>query len=146
MVSCHLSFRGSELKYQQEVREEMSALENALAAVKHDYSLLRMEFERTVASNEQAAPVAKELRVTVDSLQKTITQHKSETSRYKTRAHKAEQQLAKVSRGVGSPGQRVLLWALIQLQEDKEKEVKEKVADKDVTSDPGKGETVEPGK
>ena len=74
----------------------MNALETALAAVKHDYSLLRMEFERTVASNEQAAPIAKELRLTVDSLQKTITQHKSEVNRYKTRAHKAEQQLNKV--------------------------------------------------
>ena len=90
--------RGAEIKYQQEVREEMAALETALAAAKHDYSLLRMEFERTVASNEQAAPIAKELRVTVDSLQKSIAQHKSEVNRYKTRAHKAEQQLAKVRR------------------------------------------------
>lgn len=84
------------MKYQQEVREEMAALENAFAAVKHDYSLLRIEFERTVASNEQAAPIAKELRVTVDSLQKSVTQLKSEVGRYKTRAHKAEQQLARV--------------------------------------------------
>ncbi len=88
--------RAEEVKYQLEVREEMTVLESALAAVKRDYEVLRMEYERTVASNEQAGPVAKELRVTVDSLQKTISQHKSEVSRYKTRAHKAEQQLAKV--------------------------------------------------
>ena len=79
-----------------EVREEMTLLENALSAVQHEYQVLRMDFERTVASNEQAAPIAKELRVTVDSLQKTISQHKSEVNRYKARAHKAEQQLAKV--------------------------------------------------
>lgn len=88
--------RAEEVKYQVEVREEMAGLEGALATVKRDYELLRMEYERMLASNEQAGPVAKELRVTVDSLQKSISQHKSEVGRYKTRAHKAEQQLAKV--------------------------------------------------
>ena len=85
------------MKYQGEVREEMAGLEAALATVKRDYELLRIEYERTVASNEQAGPVAKELRLTVDSLQKSISQHKSEVARYKTRTHKAEQQLTKVS-------------------------------------------------
>ena len=75
----------------------MTLLENALAAVKRDYEVLRIEFERNVASNEQAGPIAKELRVTVESLQKTISQLKSEVNRYKVRAHKAEQQIAKVS-------------------------------------------------
>lgn len=84
------------MKYQLEVREEMVVLEGALSALKRDYEVLRIEFERTLASNEQAGPIAKELQVTVDSLQKTISQHKSEVSRYKTRAHKAEQQLVKV--------------------------------------------------
>ena len=79
-----------------EVREEMAGLEGALAAVKHDYELLRMEYERMMASNEQAGPIAAELRVTVDSLQKSISQHKSEANRYKTRMHKAEQQVTKV--------------------------------------------------
>ncbi len=80
------------------MREEMALLENALAVVKCDYevAVLRIEFERTVASNEQVGPIAKELRVSVESLQKTISQHKSEVNRYKVRAHKAEQQLAKV--------------------------------------------------
>ena len=85
------------MKYQMEVREEMAGLEGALAALKRDYELLRIEFERMVASNEQAGPIAKELRVTVESLQKTISQHKSEVSRYKARAHKAEQQVIKVT-------------------------------------------------
>ena len=56
-------FRGEENKYQLEVREEMGQLETALLATKRDYELLRIEFERTVASNEQAAPIAKELQV-----------------------------------------------------------------------------------
>lgn len=41
-------------------------------------------------------PPSRELQVTVDSLQKTIQQMKSEVQRYKTRAHKAEQGVAKV--------------------------------------------------
>ena len=41
----------------------MGQLEAALLAAKRDYELLRIEFERTVASNEQAAPIAKELQV-----------------------------------------------------------------------------------
>ncbi len=49
-----------------------------------------------MVSNEQAAPRARELQVTVDSLQKALTQSKAETARYKTRAHKAEQELTKV--------------------------------------------------
>ena len=41
----------------------MTQLETALLATKRDYEVLRIEFERTVASNEQAAPIAKELQV-----------------------------------------------------------------------------------
>ena len=41
----------------------MVQLETALLATKRDYELLRIEFERTVVSNEQAAPIAKELQV-----------------------------------------------------------------------------------
>ncbi len=74
----------------------MSVLETALASVKRDYELLRVEYERMIASNEQAGPVAKELRLTVDSLQKSINQHKSEVSRCKAKSHKLEQQLTKV--------------------------------------------------
>ena len=46
----------------------MGQLEAALLAAKRDYELLRIEFERTVASNEQAAPIAKELQVRIVKL------------------------------------------------------------------------------
>ena len=62
--------RGEEVKYQVEVREEMAQLETALGSTKRDYEMLRIEFEKTVASNEQAAPIAKELQV-VKSLVRT---------------------------------------------------------------------------
>lgn len=83
--------RTEEAKYSKEVREEMSRLEVLLAATKRDYELLRIEHEKTISSNEQATPIAKELKATVDILQKTIQQLKAEANRYKTRAHKAEQ-------------------------------------------------------
>ena len=41
----------------------MGQLEAALLTTKRDYELLRIEFERMVASNEQAAPIARELQV-----------------------------------------------------------------------------------
>ena len=92
----------------------MSRLEVLLAATKRDYELLRIEHEKTISSNEQATPIAKlvrlsifpksltdlvtrELKATVDILQKTIQQLKAEANRYKTRAHKAEQGNIKVS-------------------------------------------------
>ena len=61
-ICCLLSsfVRGEENKDQL---EEMRQLGNALLATKRDYELLRIEFERAVASNEQAAPIAKELKV-----------------------------------------------------------------------------------
>ncbi|KAL5473016.1 hypothetical protein EMCRGX_G027456 [Ephydatia muelleri] len=83
--------RTEEAKYSKEVRDDMSRLEGLLAATKRDYELLKMEHEKMIASNEQAAPIAKELKATVDILQKTIQQLKAEVNRYKTRAHKAEQ-------------------------------------------------------
>ena len=61
-------YRGEETKYQVEVREEMGQLEAALLTTKRDYELLRIEFERTVASNEQAAPIARELQVSYSSV------------------------------------------------------------------------------
>lgn len=94
--------REEELKYQLEVSEEMAQLQRALEASKREGELLRVEFERTLASNEQAAPIAKELQVTVASLQKTIQQLKSELTRCKSRSsssssgsHKAEQSSTK---------------------------------------------------
>ena len=96
------------MKYESEVREEMGQLETLLAASKRDYELLRIEFERKAAADEQAAPLAKlgcltslslslsltfslllspppaarELQVTVESLMKTTGQLKSEVERW----------------------------------------------------------------
>ena len=91
----------------------MSRLETSLATVQHDYELLKIEHEQTLAANDQAAPIAKynwstlswiwyylvgrELQEMVASLQKSIQQLKGEINRYKNRAYRAEEKLGKVS-------------------------------------------------
>ena len=62
------------------------------------------------------------VQVTVDSLQKTIQQLKSEATRYKSRAHKAEQQVAKVMCVIKlSKKIKALYLCCCQAQEDKER-------------------------
>ena len=56
---CWLSCRAEEVKYEGEVREEIAQLEALLATAKREYELLRIEFEKRMAANEQAAPLAK---------------------------------------------------------------------------------------
>ena len=46
-------------KYQSEVREEVVKLEEALSGMRRQYDLVRMEFEKNLASSEQAVPINK---------------------------------------------------------------------------------------
>ena len=46
-------------KYQSEVREEVVQLEEALSGMRRQYDLVRMEFEKSLASSEQAVPINK---------------------------------------------------------------------------------------
>ena len=55
----HGIYRAEEVKYESEVREEMAQLEALLATAKREYELLRITFEKTMAANDQAAPLAK---------------------------------------------------------------------------------------
>lgn len=52
-------YRQEELRYQSEVRDEMSQLENTLVSVKRDYEVLKIDHDQMMASNEQAAPLAR---------------------------------------------------------------------------------------
>jgi len=61
---CYLSQQVEEImaenhKYQSEVREEVVQLEEALSSMRRQYDLVRMEFEKNLASNEQAVPINK---------------------------------------------------------------------------------------
>ena len=46
-------------KYQSDVHEEVIQLEEALSGMRRQYDLMRMEFEKSLASNEQAVPINK---------------------------------------------------------------------------------------
>ena len=48
-----LYFQSDELMCQKKLRSDVSQLEDQLAQVRREYELLRMEFEQTLAANEQ---------------------------------------------------------------------------------------------
>lgn len=52
---CHRVFvQNDEVALQRKVRTEVFQLEDTLAQVKKEYEMLRIEFEQTLAANEQA--------------------------------------------------------------------------------------------
>jgi len=52
---CHSvpCFQGDELSNQKKLRTEVIQLEDALSQVRKAYEMLRIEFEQTLAANEQ---------------------------------------------------------------------------------------------
>uniref|UniRef100_A0A8C1VRN0 E3 ubiquitin protein ligase n=1 Tax=Cyprinus carpio TaxID=7962 RepID=A0A8C1VRN0_CYPCA len=51
-----------EVSLQRKVRTEVIQLEDTLAQVRKEYEMLRIEFEQTLAANEQAGPINREMR------------------------------------------------------------------------------------
>lgn len=47
-------FQNDEVSLQRKVRTEVMQLEDTLAQVRKEYEMLRIEFEQTLAANEQA--------------------------------------------------------------------------------------------
>lgn len=47
-------FQNDEVSLQRKVRTEVIQLEDTLAQVRKEYEMLRIEFEQTLAANEQA--------------------------------------------------------------------------------------------
>jgi E3 ubiquitin-protein ligase BRE1 len=47
-------FQNDEVSLQRKVRTEVFQLEDTLAQVRKEYEMLRIEFEQTLAANEQA--------------------------------------------------------------------------------------------
>lgn len=52
--SCCFCVQNDEVALQRKVRTEVFQLEDTLAQVKKEYEMLRIEFEQTLAANEQA--------------------------------------------------------------------------------------------
>lgn len=72
-----------ELIAQKKVRSEMIQMEDVLALIRKEYETLRIEFEQNMAANEQTAPINREMRHLITSLQNHNGQLKGEVQRYK---------------------------------------------------------------
>ncbi|KAL5017336.1 hypothetical protein ScPMuIL_006925 [Solemya velum] len=91
-----------ELDCQKKLRTEVIQLEDALAQVRKEYEMLRIEFEQTLAQNEQTGPINHEMRNLIQSLQKHNQQLKAESGRYKRRLKECQTDLNKAKIEMGS--------------------------------------------
>ncbi|XP_053955825.1 E3 ubiquitin-protein ligase Bre1 isoform X1 [Anastrepha ludens] len=86
-----------ELIAQKKVRSEMIQMEDVLAQIRKEYETLRIEFEQNMAANEQTAPINREMRHLITSLQNHNGQLKGEVQRYKRKYKDASADNVKVS-------------------------------------------------
>lgn len=85
-----------ELIAQKKVRGEMIQMEDVLAQIRKEYEMLRIEFEQNMAANEQTAPINREMRHLITSLQNHNGQLKGEVFRYKRKYKDAAAELLKL--------------------------------------------------
>ncbi|XP_070571727.1 E3 ubiquitin-protein ligase BRE1A-like [Ptychodera flava] len=90
-----------ELSCQKKLRTEVIQLEDTLAQVRKEYEMLRIEFEQTLATNEQAGPINREMRHVITSLQTHNQQLKSEAARYKKKLREANAEIHKLKNESG---------------------------------------------
>lgn len=84
-----------ELIAQKKMRSEMIQMEDVLAQIRKEYEMLRIEFEQNMAANEQTAPINREMRHLITSLQNHNGQLKGEVHRYKRKYKDAAAENAK---------------------------------------------------
>uniref|UniRef100_A0AAV2MJ12 E3 ubiquitin protein ligase n=1 Tax=Knipowitschia caucasica TaxID=637954 RepID=A0AAV2MJ12_KNICA len=106
-----------EVTLQRKVRTEVFQLEDTLAQVRKEYEMLRIEFEQTLAANEQAGPINREMRHLISTLQTHNQQMKGEVVKYKLRLRESQAELCQVRTSRGS--------SILQSQSSTELEVKE---------------------
>uniref|UniRef100_A0A8C2SXG7 E3 ubiquitin protein ligase n=2 Tax=Coturnix japonica TaxID=93934 RepID=A0A8C2SXG7_COTJA len=85
-----------ELGVQKRLRTEVIQLEDTLAQVRKEYEMLRIEFEQTLAANEQAGPINREMRHLISSLQNHNHQLKGDVQRYKRKLREVQAEIGKV--------------------------------------------------
>ncbi|XP_073540485.1 E3 ubiquitin-protein ligase BRE1A [Phyllobates terribilis] len=110
-----------EVSLQKKVRTEVIQLEDTLAQVRKEYEMLRIEFEQTLAANEQAGPINREMRHLISSLQNHNHQLKGEVLRYKRRLREIQGDINKM-RSRSSSGL-FLLPSQSSIEEPKEETV-----------------------
>uniref|UniRef100_A0A3B1IH58 E3 ubiquitin protein ligase n=1 Tax=Astyanax mexicanus TaxID=7994 RepID=A0A3B1IH58_ASTMX len=119
-----------EVSLQRKVRTEVIQLEDTLAQVRKEYEMLRIEFEQTLAANEQAGPINREMRHLISTLQTHNQQMKGEVVKYKVRLRESQQdlnQVSEISKPVTvktEPGTE--LDATVKEEEEKKEKEKEK--------------------
>ncbi|XP_041087888.1 E3 ubiquitin-protein ligase BRE1A-like [Polyodon spathula] len=106
-----------ELSLQKKLRTEVIQLEDTLAQVRKEYEMLRIEFEQTLAANEQAGPINREMRHLISSLQNHNQHMKGEVQKYKRRLRDAHTELSQARAQRGS--------ALLQPQSSMELDLKD---------------------
>lgn len=73
-------------------------MEDVLAQIRKEYEMLRIEFEQNMAANEQTAPINREMRHLITSLQNHNGQLKGEVFRYKRKYKDAAAELLKLKK------------------------------------------------
>ncbi|XP_034546403.1 E3 ubiquitin-protein ligase BRE1A isoform X2 [Notolabrus celidotus] len=106
-----------EVALQRKVRTEVFQLEDTLAQVRKEYEMLRIEFEQTLAANEQAGPINREMRHLISTLQTHNQQMKGEVVKYKIRLRETQTELNQVRASKGN--------AILQSQSSTEMDVKD---------------------
>lgn len=89
-----------ELNAQKKMRNEMIQMEDVLAQIRKEYEMLRIEFEQNMAANEQTAPINREMRHLITSLQNHNGQLKGEVHRYKRKYKDASAENMKMRKEV----------------------------------------------
>uniref|UniRef100_A0A803VTZ0 E3 ubiquitin protein ligase n=1 Tax=Ficedula albicollis TaxID=59894 RepID=A0A803VTZ0_FICAL len=117
-----------EVSLHKKLRTEVIQLEDTLAQVRKEYEMLRIEFEQTLAANEQAGPINREMRHLISSLQNHNHQLKGEVLRYKRKLREAQSDLSKIRSRSGS--------ALLQSQSSTEDTKEEPTEIKQEPDDP----------
>uniref|UniRef100_A0A8C9YV38 E3 ubiquitin protein ligase n=1 Tax=Sander lucioperca TaxID=283035 RepID=A0A8C9YV38_SANLU len=132
-----------EVALQRKVRTEVFQLEDTLAQVRKEYEMLRIEFEQTLAANEQAGPINREMRHLISTLQTHNQQMKGEVVKYKIRLRETQAELNQVGHKeklVQSPLTRASVKtepgvepeATVKEEEKDEKKEKEDKKEKDI--------------
>ncbi|KAM4879491.1 E3 ubiquitin-protein ligase BRE1A [Sylvia borin] len=117
-----------EVGLHKKLRTEVIQLEDTLAQVRKEYEMLRIEFEQTLAANEQAGPINREMRHLISSLQNHNHQLKGEVLRYKRKLREAQSDLSKIRSRSGG--------ALLQSQASTEDTKEEPAGIKQEPDDP----------
>ncbi|KAL1482573.1 hypothetical protein MTO96_033704 [Rhipicephalus appendiculatus] len=85
-----------ELAAQKKLRSDVIRLEDNIAQIRREYENLRIEFESSSVSSEQAQPINREMRHIITSLQSHNRQLKSEVSRNKRKLREAQSETQKL--------------------------------------------------